>query len=400
MASRRGAGRRARWSRCRRRCAVRAGDGRGGLHVSCPDGYMPRAALGALVAPLFVTLFRDGLLPAGARAARWRAAAARSAARRVRPDGGGCAQPGPRARPSRSAGRSRSSTAAARSARSRRCAGSADVNENAKAPAFWNTHPELDHNEICGWGQHGDVTRQVFTLVELRHGFEHERLAPRFDATRAPDRGVRGAGARGAGGGGGPTRPAARPHVRRRLDELLPRARERRGPGSDPRHHRAQGPPGAKLTPWTLDRVLGHVRHRRHARRVEKPWGYEIHWTPEDRPYVGKVLHIDAGKRLSLQVHDEKLESWFLMSGRAKVVWDDGSGELVETELEAGLGYSCSIGQRHRLVGDHRLRRARGLDARDRHHLPARGRLRASRRDRGGARCTRTRVGRPQLTAH
>jgi glucose/mannose-6-phosphate isomerase len=60
----------------------------------------------------------------------------------------------------------------------------ADVNENAKAPAFWNAHPELDHNEICGWGQHGDVTRQVFTLVELRHDFEHERLSRRFDATR------------------------------------------------------------------------------------------------------------------------------------------------------------------------------------------------------------------------
>ena len=50
------------------------------------------------------------------------------------------------------------------------------MNENAKAPAFWNQYPELDHNEICGWGQHGDVTRQVFTLVELRHGFEHPRL--------------------------------------------------------------------------------------------------------------------------------------------------------------------------------------------------------------------------------
>src|SRR4051794_28467238 len=87
------------------------------------------------------------------------------------------------------------------------------------------------------------------------------------------------------------------------------------------------------------------------ARRVEKPWGFEIHWTPADRPYVGKVLHIRAGKRLSLQVHDEKQESWFLMSGRAKVVWDDGTGTLVETELAPGLGYSCSIGQRHRLVG-------------------------------------------------
>jgi mannose-6-phosphate isomerase-like protein (cupin superfamily) len=86
------------------------------------------------------------------------------------------------------------------------------------------------------------------------------------------------------------------------------------------------------------------------SRRVEKPWGYEIHWTPADRPYVGKVLHIDAGRRLSLQVHDAKTESWLLMEGRAKVVWDVGSGELVETELQPGLGYSCQIGQRHRLV--------------------------------------------------
>ena len=87
------------------------------------------------------------------------------------------------------------------------------------------------------------------------------------------------------------------------------------------------------------------------ARRVEKPWGWEIHWTPADRPYLGKVLHVFAGKRLSLQLHDQKLESWMLMAGRAKVVWDDGRGEMIETELEPGLGYSCAAGQRHRLVG-------------------------------------------------
>jgi len=58
------------------------------------------------------------------------------------------------------------------------------VNENAKAPAFWNEYPELDHNEVCGWGQHGDVTRQLVTLVELRHGLEHPRLEQRALATR------------------------------------------------------------------------------------------------------------------------------------------------------------------------------------------------------------------------
>ena len=52
------------------------------------------------------------------------------------------------------------------------------MNENAKAPAFVAALPEMCHNEIAGWGQHGDVTRQVFTLVELRHDEEHPGAAP------------------------------------------------------------------------------------------------------------------------------------------------------------------------------------------------------------------------------
>lgn len=87
------------------------------------------------------------------------------------------------------------------------------------------------------------------------------------------------------------------------------------------------------------------------VKKIEKPWGYEIHWVPENKPYMGKVLHINEGKRLSLQVHDKKQESWFILSGRAKVVWDNDQGELIETELEEGKGYSCQIGQRHRLAG-------------------------------------------------
>ena len=44
--------------------------------------------------------------------------------------------------------------------------------------------PELCHNEIVGWGQHGDLTRQVFTLVELRHDEEHPQELRRFDLVR------------------------------------------------------------------------------------------------------------------------------------------------------------------------------------------------------------------------
>ncbi len=58
-----------------------------------------------------------------------------------------------------------------------------DVNENAKCPAFWNTQSELCHNELSGWGQHGDLTRQMFTLVNLRHDFEHPQVMHRFKLT-------------------------------------------------------------------------------------------------------------------------------------------------------------------------------------------------------------------------
>ena len=58
------------------------------------------------------------------------------------------------------------------------------VNENAKAPAFSHTHPELCHNEICGWGQHGDVTRQVLTLVQLRHDHEHPQVVRRVELVK------------------------------------------------------------------------------------------------------------------------------------------------------------------------------------------------------------------------
>lgn len=88
-----------------------------------------------------------------------------------------------------------------------------------------------------------------------------------------------------------------------------------------------------------------------YTKKIDKPWGYEIHWTPETKPYMGKVLHVNAGARLSLQVHDQKQESWYLLNGSGKVIWENSNGELIETELEMGKGYSCAIGQKHRLAG-------------------------------------------------
>ena len=100
--------------------------------------------------------------------------------------------------------------------------------------------------------------------------------------------------------------------------------------------------------PW-FDR--SEFRMSPYERRIVKPWGWELHWTPADLPYMGKILHIHAGARLSLQVHDDKSESWLLIAGRCKVVWENPGGDLEETELVQGLGYTCALGQKHRLVG-------------------------------------------------
>lgn len=88
-----------------------------------------------------------------------------------------------------------------------------------------------------------------------------------------------------------------------------------------------------------------------YVKRVEKPWGYELHLVPEEYPYMMKIMHVDAGKRLSLQVHDAKRETYLVMSGRASLIWENSEGTLIETELETGKGYSTQIGQKHRLKG-------------------------------------------------
>ena len=61
----------------------------------------------------------------------------------------------------------------------------AQVNLNAKAPAFTAALPEMTHDELAGWGQGGDVTRQTMSLVLLRHAGEGPRAAGLFAAVRA-----------------------------------------------------------------------------------------------------------------------------------------------------------------------------------------------------------------------
>jgi len=143
--------------------------------VSVPsDIPQPRAALGAMAVPPLIVLEEIGLFQG---AAQWVAQAVDQLARRrdalVRP--GSLAEEIAgrigRTVPLVYAAHSLGATAALR--------WKTQVNENAKSPAFFSVFPELCHNEIAGWGQNGDVTRQLITLVNLRHDAEHPQVLRR-----------------------------------------------------------------------------------------------------------------------------------------------------------------------------------------------------------------------------
>ena len=71
--------------------------------------------------------------------------------------------------------------------------------------------------------------------------------------------------------------------------------------------------------------------------RVEKPWGYEIHWAKTDR-YVGKILHINAGHALSLQYHNKKDESIYVLTGEIILRLQEGE-TLIERRMREGEAF-------------------------------------------------------------
>ena len=68
--------------------------------------------------------------------------------------------------------------------------------------------------------------------------------------------------------------------------------------------------------------------------RVDKPWGYELHWAKTDR-YVGKLIHVNAGHALSLQYHNQKDETIYLASG-PDALRDPGRGGAGQREMNPG----------------------------------------------------------------
>ena len=84
---------------------------------------------------------------------------------------------------------------------------------------------------------------------------------------------------------------------------------------------------------------------RNPVKHVDKPWGHETIWAHTDR-YCGKILHIKAGHALSVQYHDRKDETIYLLSGEM-IYWVQVDGELRDMKVRVGEAFRITPGTVH-----------------------------------------------------
>ena len=86
---------------------------------------------------------------------------------------------------------------------------------------------------------------------------------------------------------------------------------------------------------------------RTDVRHVPKPWGHETIWAANEL-YAGKILHIKAGQKLSVQYHVQKDETVYLLAGELKYcVQMNGSESPRDMELKVGQAFRITPGTIH-----------------------------------------------------
>jgi mannose-6-phosphate isomerase-like protein (cupin superfamily) len=84
---------------------------------------------------------------------------------------------------------------------------------------------------------------------------------------------------------------------------------------------------------------------------IEKPWGHEEIWAHTEK-YVGKTLHINVGKRLSLQFHEKKEETIRVLSGTLTLVYGNSLNELKSSKMLPGEVFHVKPGLIHRFCAE------------------------------------------------
>jgi len=83
--------------------------------------------------------------------------------------------------------------------------------------------------------------------------------------------------------------------------------------------------------------------------KVEKPWGYEL-WLELNKFYAYKLISMKRGHRSSLQLHEFKYESNYIIKGQAEVLLENSEGEMISHIFKAGQGWTVPIGRKHRVI--------------------------------------------------
>ena len=82
--------------------------------------------------------------------------------------------------------------------------------------------------------------------------------------------------------------------------------------------------------------------------RVDKPWGYEV-WLEMNEFFALKLIHFKQGNRCSLQLHERKVESVYVIQGEAEVFLEDENGVLQSKIYGPGSGWTVPLNKKHRV---------------------------------------------------
>ena len=85
-------------------------------------------------------------------------------------------------------------------------------------------------------------------------------------------------------------------------------------------------------------------------RTITKPWGKEEIWAETDK-YVGKLLYINKGHRLSRQYHVKKDETFYVQKGKMILeIGDPMVDNMQMIPMKKGDSFHCPPNTVHRMI--------------------------------------------------
>lgn len=84
-------------------------------------------------------------------------------------------------------------------------------------------------------------------------------------------------------------------------------------------------------------------------KKIAKPWGEELIFTPDDLGRAGKIIKVNQGMKLSFQYHDIKEETLCLLSGQALLWLENKNHEIEKIDMQPNHGYTVVPAQKHRI---------------------------------------------------